>query len=392
MAVRLASVCRQWRQAAADAISKTHLRPRSDLPPQYLSPLLGQLVAGCNTIELTEPLLAMPNVLRFLEVALPVQLLIGDEWPYAGSAQHIAAVGAALARCTSVQRLRCPDQLLPPTWPPNLQDLTTGCLYHPYYEERLRRALLQSLQGLPCLARLTLRHFGGLEAVLAQPDCFAGLTALRQLIVHLQTLCGMQLLGITSLSAAVSRGIWVGLHLERLWPSSQDMSGPRQALWVALAQGSRLSRLQVNADFRPELCLVSAAEQQLLAVISCDELVFQASIASIISTHITAWLAIRSEQLYCRLSTACKGPLDCSLLTMRAGVFILKCSSQTSITGCPVTPPSFLQGWALVLWQPSSAITNDLPCFVPGPRGRLVWRNSHVSDAALERAFELLNL
>ena len=390
-AVQLATVCRSWRRAAADAVSVNHLKPRSNLPPQCLSSLLGSLVAGCNTVKLSLPLLAAPTVPRFLEIAQPPQLLVGDTWPYVSSSpQHNAAVGGALARCTSVRALRCPDQLLPPTWPPGLQDLTTGCLYHPRPDERLRRAssLLHSLQGLPCLARLTLRHFGGLEAVLAQPDCFAGLSALRQLTVHLHCLSDTQPDSLPSLSALASRGVCVGVHLEQLWPASQDSGGPRQALWTALAQCCHLNRLQVRVDTHLGVS-ASAAEQQLMAAITCSELVLHATMYNSPS-HIEALLSIRCEHLYCGLSSVREESLDCSLLTAHPGIYVLDSDTLTRIACWPTTPPAFVEGWAVVLRRRSSDMREDLrrACFVPGPRGRLVWRNSNVSDAMLDRAYK----
>ena len=290
--------------------------------------------------------------------------------------------------------LWCSRWLLPPHWPPKLQELTTGCLHSLGPQERLHRAtsLLQSLHGLPCLASLTLGQFGGFQAVLAQPDCFAGLTALRQLNVHLHCLHDSQPSSMPSLSAAALRGVSVGVHLQDLWPQSEEKSTARQALWTALAQCCHLSRLQVHVDTHLGVS-VSAAEQQLMAAISCSELVLHALIYNSLS-RTEALLSIRCEHLYCGLGSQREESLDYSLLTAHPGIYLLDSDTLTRITYWPTTPPAFAQGWAVVLRQRSSDMREDLPgpCFVPGPQGHLVWRNSHVSDAMLNRAYNVLNV
>ena len=105
VAVQLSTVCRSWRRAAADAVSVTHLRPRSDLPPRYLSPLLGSLVSGCDTVKLCLPLLAAPTVPQFLEIAQPAQLLVGFDRPHAGTSLSTKA-GTKPCPCSQQQSTR----------------------------------------------------------------------------------------------------------------------------------------------------------------------------------------------------------------------------------------------------------------------------------------------
>ena len=393
LAVQLSTVCRSWRQAAAHAVTVVDVRPNYYMPPQYLSSLLGHLVAGCNAMELSTPLLASSQAPQFLEIAQPGQLLVRDRQHFVGSShQHNAAVGKALARCSSVRVLTISAQLQPTAWPPNLQSLKTGCLWHLNPAERLYRAtsLLQSLQGLSCLAQLTLGHFAGLEAILAEPDCFAGLTALRELTVHLNRLHAAPSFSTTSLSAAASHGVHVGISLELSW--SSDALPTRLALWAGLADCSNLSRLHIRTLAQAP---ISSTEQQLMAAISCSELVLYATtLTSVMPAQVQALLGIRSELLYCALSTFFQGTLDCSLLAARPGIYVACNVRLTGITGCPAFPPAFAQGWAVVLLQSSDALIQNLPgpCIVPGPQGHLVWRNSHVTDAMLIRAYKLLNI
>ena len=72
-AITLAAVCKQWRQAAVQAWrtqerSLNYQHPASDMPPQYLSSLLAELLEGCKVLTLDPPLLASPEAAAFLQV------------------------------------------------------------------------------------------------------------------------------------------------------------------------------------------------------------------------------------------------------------------------------------------------------------------------------------
>ena len=120
-ALQLAATCRLWRQAAIQATQALGLMvvPGSAVPPQYLSPLLGDLVTGCN-LQLTGPILLATYLSRFLDLARPTGLSV------TGADLCSKRAVVSLASATSVRVLVCLDELLPQHWPPDLESLTVG--------------------------------------------------------------------------------------------------------------------------------------------------------------------------------------------------------------------------------------------------------------------------
>ena len=83
------------------------------------------------------------------------------------------------------------------------------------------------------------------------------------------------------------------------------------------------------------------------------------------------------------------------MLAASAGIYLLTYANGLSITGCDGTLPAFPQGWALLLNPLEQNDTlRGLPMhlFSGGSGGLMVWRDNAVTDAALERALELMTM
>ena len=226
-AILLAATCRTWKEAAVQACQALQLSvvARSDVAPQYLSPLLAALLVGCKQLALTEPL-------HFLELAQPIELGVG-------APLHCAAkLGLILASCTSVRVLL--TGLALPQWPPNMEELYVGGQFS--VSAAVFWRLLSSVRQFPRLIRLELILHQDAAAVLTAADCFRCLTALRHLGIEFED---RPLLGSwASLSAATARGVTLQLRLELDWADKD-----RRQLWSCLAQ----SRTLLAAPGRHEL-------------------------------------------------------------------------------------------------------------------------------------------
>ena len=174
-AVCLASVCQQWRMAAAQAVHTRGLDLwlRYNMPPCYLTPLLGDLVQGCRSIRMSASLLLAPVAPSFLGRVQPAELAVG--WV---AQRKLAAVADILASCMWLRALDCSTLL--PTYPPDLQCLTMCPGPHLYTADAC-----SSLHELFSLTELTLRYWHPSPVALTDAAWFQAFRGLQQLNVDL---------------------------------------------------------------------------------------------------------------------------------------------------------------------------------------------------------------
>ena len=292
-ALRLAAMCRTWRRAAAQAAQSLDLtlHPRHNMPPKHLSPLLAELVAGCQAIRRGDPLLVAPNLLLFLEKARPATLHV------LAPSSASAMVGSVPAGCTSLRAMTCISGLVLDVWSPNLERLglgLRGCV------GLGNTSLPSDLRGLQHLAKLELRDCVWL---LGEANCFAELAALHELTVHLQSIplaySDNESVPLAALAAAAARGVQVTLHICFQWHlqrfsrrTVQDLITSRQRLWSALALCPQLWQLQLDIQYHAGGSMaISPAEQQLLAAIVCRELVLNIAPSEWVSSTAAPLLA-----------------------------------------------------------------------------------------------------
>ena len=263
LALLLASTCRAWRHAASTATQALGLELRfaEDTLPQYLSPLLGELVAGCCCICLLRAQLAAPSLPRFLELARPA---VVSAWAArAGSPPQ----GSVLHLCTSVSVLWWLGWPLP-ALPHSLRALT---VLEGFAKPDHARQLFQDLRGLPQLSSLCLLKFAGAASVLIDAACFGGFSPLRELTVHFERPPYSALWCLAAVAAAAASGVRVTLSIEYVY-DVKDW----QSLWAALLECPQLHRLHVfvvrGRGYEHAPAPVLSSVQQLLAQVSCKEL------------------------------------------------------------------------------------------------------------------------
>ena len=101
-ALVLACTCRVWRQAAAQATQALQLALNMREARAYLSPLLGELVAGCRGAKLHAELFAASSALSFLDMARPTTLEVyGTGKDAYGRAGAFLASAAGCRRCSA---------------------------------------------------------------------------------------------------------------------------------------------------------------------------------------------------------------------------------------------------------------------------------------------------
>ena len=375
----LATVCREWRHAAALAVQALELRlqPSSDALPVTLSPLLGELVEGCLSMSLWDDLLVAHTLPSFLERARPAVL---TALPRKSAS---AAVGAVLAGCTSLRALDMNGGVLR-LWAPNLTSLrlsTSSCTAN-----KEASNLLHSLQALTCLETLHLRNVRVGAVLLDEADLFQPLAALRELHVELPDIPRAKAFGLSSLSAAAQRGVQVLLRV-RMCQDSNHTTLDR--FWTALSHCHALSHLRILLlrTFESKQAM-PAVEQQLLAALCCTQLVL--NIRTGTQPGPLQLLSVRCAHLVCSICAreGADEVLDWSCLAAQPGIYML---SHITVTGCTGSLPGFAESWAVVSQDPAAS---GLPVqkFSSGPRGRLVWRNGATSDAALEKAYATVGL
>ena len=238
-AITLSATCHLWRQAAAEAVQMQRLllEPHPRLARQSLSPLLASLVVDCPSIKLHIPLLAAPSVQRFLQLANPAVL-------HLYGAPMDTNVGPVQATCTWIRGLRCEDGLLPSAWPTNLQELTAGLLERES-PPGAGQALLDSLQGLPSLAKLHLRQSGRAAREHTGQVSFQGFSALRELTVDLSFIPQGSCFGLSLLSAAAARDISLTLVASGMARYLQAISA-LQCAFAALPHQPHLAGLHLS--------------------------------------------------------------------------------------------------------------------------------------------------
>ena len=321
-----------------------------------------------------------PSLARFLALARPgiLHTTVSTYTPH----YDAATAGELLAQCTEVRAMRCSGETFP-SWPPDLESLTVNGS-----DQSNVPAFLCSLQNLSSLTSLRLRHcYSGVAAALREASCFDGLHALRDLSVHFQILPPPPLC-FDGLAAASRRGVHVTVFLGLLWRDTD-----RQQLWAALAQCPRLHSLQLDIILRNEDEQPSASEQQLLASISCRQLVMDVGIYAggcNSDLQLRALLSVRAEELWCRLDVGLRAgvPVSWAVLAVRDGLFIVSGGrdSPLKVVGYTGDLPVFSQGWALLLEQGSRILGVPMHVFEPGPRASLVWRGQATADSTLEQA------
>ena len=243
-ALQLSSVCRLWREAALlatpELMKLQRLWPSSELPPRYLSPLLGRLVSGCH-IVLEEALLTSATAPSFLEVAQPVQLTA--DWC---SEPTSNAVGVALASCPFLTHVECWSSPPPHSFPWHLRVLEVRIKEEDASVGQQAGTLVTSLQSLPSLKKLTLAIEAWEFDLHAEQVCFAGLPALHQLVVECEEVCGEGEFSLSALGVAEELGVEVQLHV---WFGSADSHAEaRESLWRALARTAPLSLLRLGSS------------------------------------------------------------------------------------------------------------------------------------------------
>ena len=272
-------------------------------------------------------------------------------------------------------------------------DLDLDVVQHTIQEAEALSPLLSEL--LPGLPRLRLAY-----TALAVPTVAQFLERVRPSFLGISVSCPNQnrRFKLAALETLLAGSTSVELHL---WECAGLHPRACRSLWRALAPLPPLTLLRFD-DVPSGSAIFSVSDEQLLASVSCKELALSfvpPNPGFVKPAHLLP--ALRCESFYCMLGKH----VFCSdmsrpfirwsweLLTSRTGggVFVLEWEGEVSITGCPGTLPQFAQGWALVLACPFSGVLGlPLDHFTQGPRDLRVWQNRAVSDATLERAYELL--
>ena len=410
-AIRLASVCTLWREAAADAVQSLLLRlwPRDEAHPRWLSSLVGTLVQGCSVLCLGPQLLAAPIAPGLVQACKP------DTLELYTTGQPVR-VPCDLAACTTLRRLDC-REVYPSSLPPALVWLSLGFCLRRARPRTLRRvrALLHGLPGLASLTELTLRFRGSGCSMTLTPR-LSLIPALQRLDVHMELAHTSIPCDLSPLQLAAALGVQVSLHVTlqdvdcNMGGSDSDdeeadsdllTSANRRLLWAALAQVPQLSKLYLKSD--DLLCVenqaeVAGAEHHALASVSCGVLVLtrQDWQAEDDPSHLSAALlcTIQCNLVHVYHYMSPDYALPWSQLTARPGVYILDSGSESPspghrVSGCRSCLPGFSQPWALVIRQQHFSSVSGLPLsqFQAGPRGHMVWRNHAVLDRHLLEAF-----
>ena len=389
-AIVVGLVCRQWRQAAAEAVQALELtlQVKPSTAAGVLSPVLAELVNGRCCLNLEHPLLADPSVLRFLDQARVPALSLGAH--QAASAE----VRAILEQCEYVRTLSCRTGPLP-SWPPGLDTLTVQL--RDGATPSKARQLLCSLSGQPRLACLHLHWFGGGAVVLGEPASFQGFPALRELHLDLDTVPNSACFSLSALAGHAARGVSVYLSIVLFWAQKA-----RQTVWAALAQCPQLHALHLRIQCLPSDEAPSFQEQQLLASVACRQLVlrfdFGVALVSgrrpiVWSDRLLALCRISSNQLLCevRFGLHDKVPISWPVLVAQPGIFVLSGGKNLYILGCS-GPPDFAQSWALLLREQTSVEGVPMHDLERGPGGHPTWRNSHITASRLDEAYKQLHL
>ena len=247
---------------------------------------------------------------------------------------------------------------------------------------------------LPRLAQLSLELSPSLTELLRDEALFLGFPALSSLTVVLRKVPAPA--GFRALGPAADQGVHVQLHVRYIdtAPSAID-----RGFWQVLADIRLLALLKLRDLYVSETPASTAAQVPPVSI-SCREL-------SLSFQHATEQSpgqlqacdllpALSCPLLYCHFFKVRSGySLPWNVLVSRPAVYLLQAVPHVSlpITGCPGRLPDCAEGaWALVLLTPELGNVHGLPLHLceRGPTGFSVWRNSAVSDAMLERAFDVL--
>ena len=210
LAVRLASVCKLWRQAAVQAtaaLDELELEFTSNMEPSFLSPLLAQLLQTRASLRMESTLLAAPEAPGFLQLARPRELALVE------CSSACQAVAANLACCTSLQQLHCYNSAVPLAYPPNLRKLRVDFCSSPLHGEAT--ALLRRLRSLPRLTDLSV----GLLSFADMPTRIPHLDALTSLTFRVELWPAVEPFSLEALQQAADEGISTALEVS-LWESN----------------------------------------------------------------------------------------------------------------------------------------------------------------------------
>ena len=369
-ALNLAVVCRAWRQAMLRAMELQRgalvLHPAPECAPESLSGLLGKVAAGCGEVQLDGTLLTSSTVPRFLEAARPRLLT-------ASAATDAGLVGASLGLCGYVRSLKYCAGVLPPSWPPNLQELELRLAH-----SALAADLQQSLGEASQLHTLTVDYPSGHATLPALPT----LIGLRLVTMRCWCTNYTAVYNFSGLEAAALQGARVAVCV-RLYAPSQS-KWQRSYTCVLLLPHLDQLQLRVGTSLRGDL-LVFKPQQPL----RCRQLVLFAGHQQTLEYLLRA---VRCETCFCHLKidgTSVTGALQCTALAAQPGLYVLDSDAPLTVLGCAGQQPAFTEGWALVVTkQWAQGLSPDW--FSAGPRGHPVWRNSAVSDADLDDFYQTI--
>ena len=330
------------------------------------------------------PLLAATAVPPFLELAQP-----GELTAYAPD-EASSAVGDVLGRCTSLRRLTCSHGLLPPTFPPSLEDL---CMVFADAEAgsfavalSRQARLSHSLAGLRSLAKLTLCFFstagcGNFSCqgvvVCAAPE-LARLTSLKVLELDVTCSPSMPAFDLGGLCAVAAAGIKLKFIART---RAQCVALTRAEIWAGLGKAPLLLQLQLVFDHDPDFegprPGEASFEKVFMPSVRCQELLLQlrydCSLCASLLPAMSYDLARVSFRSYADVT------LPWAALSTRPGVYVVSEFCSFTVVGCPGRPPEVRHGWALVLRQEDRERVKglQLSAFRLGFRGQhLVWGDS----------------
>ena len=384
-AVVLAAVSKQWRHAAISAFHSLELigrlAPDWSTPQQNLSPLLGQLIEGCEAVVLGYLQLRPPCPVAFLQAAKPALLVM------CGPEADDAPCGP-LHSCTALTKLRC-FHAVPSSFPAGLRSLTVQLMDSSAVQPSA--ALVQSLRGLHSLTELTLKVSDGGFVLQRLPV----LRSLQRLSVELSVGHHARDCKLLALQAAAERGVSTAVHVCFV----EDDEFPTQIadrlqFWAAAARIKKLDQLQVSTR---DLCgnfEGGPGEDHLLKKVQCEVLVLDRHMLCLpFTAGILRHIGYRMMHFHCLEAPGFSDTLQWQQLSARAGVYVLPVDGSLSITGCSGRlSREKAKPWALVIQQPRQGSVQGVPLedFRPGPDGHLVWRNSAASDAHLRAAYSTL--
>ena len=399
LAVRLAGVCKLWRRAAAQATCAMGrlqgVQPASQMQPRFLSPLLAELLQGRRRLWLDSTLLVAPNASAFLDIAKPKELVVSGP----GSAS--AAVGATLAKCSSILRLMVVNGLVLTQYPQGVQSLTVSFCTGGLLDQGT--AVLESVRCLPQLAELSL-DFCAPDAL---PCSLPQLPCLRRLVISISVwpdnMCGS--LGL--LEAAAEQGVHVHLaffnrHDEDFWEMDEESDSESEApqtlhrehVWAALAQVSLLDELSLSDETETARDLpASARELQLLASVRCRQLVLHMGMESPFTEQLVHTLKPEFVVWHHASSFAVSAAVRWPVWSSQPGVYVM--GSQSKIGGTIAHLPVHSAPWALVFERALPQSVSGLPAgshIESGPCGHAVWRNGAATNAVLVAAYERLGM